>query len=290
MSALKTSLFTDHCECFDDIKFEYPLFYDEENIEQYADEETKKIDEYYRQVLNHTAQNPESVQTKQCYRKDHTNGLVVLKSYKKHRKTLNNLKKVLKEVKEVHHVKLVSGRVIKASEFLTLYDQTITNQICTLRWETLFNHPSEIVRLDEQIRLKTEELEKMRKEIIDKSGYIEMLIDKHVNILIKFRCYLYIEGTKYFQTQLLCQKQFDDLVKSSCRPLLFNDLHQFKFSNTNENEMDLFLSLSADIKNTEDIFRKAIFRFLTENHSNKSFSEKVNMVDIIMSKCNFSLE
>jgi hypothetical protein len=54
--------------------------------------------------------------------------------------------------------------------------------------------------------------------------------------------------------------------------------------------MDLFLSLSADIKNTEDIFRKAIFRFLTENHSNKSFSEKVNMVDIIMSKCNFSLE
>jgi hypothetical protein len=133
MSALKTSLFTDHCECFDDIKFEYPLFYDEENIEQYADEETKKIDEYYRQVLNHTAQNPESVQTKQCYRKDHTNGLVVLKSYKKHRKTLNNLKKVLKEVKEVHHVKLVSGRVIKASEFLTLYDQTITNQICTLR-------------------------------------------------------------------------------------------------------------------------------------------------------------
>jgi len=124
MSALKTSLFTDHCECFDDIKFEYPLFYDEENIEQYADEETKKIDEYYRQVLNHTAQNPESVQTKQCYRKDHTNGLVVLKSYKKHRKTLNNLK---------NHVKLVSGRVIKASEFLTLYDQTITNQICTLR-------------------------------------------------------------------------------------------------------------------------------------------------------------
>lgn len=159
----------------------------------------------------------------------------------------------------------------------------------SIKWETLFNHPSEIVRLDEQIRLKTEELEKMRKEIIDKSGYIEMLIDKHVNILIKFRCYLYIEGTKYFQTQLLCQKQFDDLVKSSCKPLLFNDLHQFKFSNTNEN-MDLFLSLSADIKNTEDIFRKAIFRFLTENHSNKSFSEKVNMVDIIMSKCNFSLE
>lgn len=137
MEVLKThqvsDIFTLKCDCFDNISFEYPPFYDEENGPEYLQEVTNKTNEYINEVLKHTNKN--SVEIKPCYRKDHTNGLAVLKSYKKHKKTLNVLRQVLNssKEKEAHKVTFLNGRQIRATVYLKLFEQTVSNNISRLR-------------------------------------------------------------------------------------------------------------------------------------------------------------
>jgi hypothetical protein len=65
---------------------------------------------------------------------------------------------------------------------------------------------------------------------------------------------------------------------------------QVNFTNLDENQLTLFLKVTSDITNTENLFKKLIYIFLFENHGDKSYSEKSAMANIIMSKCSFSLE
>jgi hypothetical protein len=163
----------------------------------------------------------------------------------------------------------------------------------SVNWTRLLHHPSEIVRLDEQLRLKTLNLYSLKERIFPT---LSDQIESHLNLIHNFRCYLYIEATKYFNVQLMSQSQFEEIktqsaIKANEAKSLQAPPHpQKNFSNMNQKELDLFLLISSDIKNTENIFKKIIFRFLAENYPVSSFGEKSALANVIMTKCVFSLE
>lgn len=161
----------------------------------------------------------------------------------------------------------------------------------SVNWRTLLDHPSEIVRLDEQLRLKTEDLLDFKNKIDYNCKYLCDEVDKHMAIIHNFRCYLYIEGTKYFQTQLLCKNQLDLLKRMSneLQPNERREVEVVTFSNLTDNQLNLFLLIETDMKNTEDIFKKVVFRFLAENNFATCFHDKMIMANVIMSKCYFSI-
>lgn len=122
--------FTEKCECFDKIKFDFPLLYDEYDPEQYAEEVTKKLDSYIDEVVKHTQ--IDSVDTRPCYRKHHSTGLVLLKSFKKHRNTLRTIRASIYGKKLDHTVSL--GRhVLQIDKFVQLYEQNCSHNISNIR-------------------------------------------------------------------------------------------------------------------------------------------------------------
>jgi hypothetical protein len=88
----------------------------------------------------------------------------------------------------------------------------------------------------------------------------------------------------------MSQSQFEEIKTQSAKSIQAPPTPQKNFSNMNQKELDLFLIISSDIKNTENIFKKIIFRFLAENYPVSSFGEKSALANVIMTKCVFSLE
>lgn len=131
VSSILQDSFTEKCGCFDDHKFEYPPTYNENNPSEYCEQVMKKTDRYMEEVLKHT--NPNSVEYKPCYKKQHTTGLVLLKSYKKHKRTLVSLRQAVYELKEEHKVEFLNGRKIKVQDFTRMWESTIANNISVLR-------------------------------------------------------------------------------------------------------------------------------------------------------------
>lgn len=158
-----------------------------------------------------------------------------------------------------------------------------------INWKTILHHPSEIVRLDEQLRLKSEFLIDLKEKIDFPFYYIGKEVDNHLKMIYNFRCYLHIEGTKYFQTNLFSRCELDVLKNVSgkkntspfCAPT---------FTNQTENQFNLYLLVMSEKKNTEDIFRKLIFVFLNMKMPRADFTEKSNVANIIINKCSFALE
>jgi hypothetical protein len=162
----------------------------------------------------------------------------------------------------------------------------------SVNFPRLLHHPSEIVRLDEQLRLKTLNLNILQERIFPT---LSDQIESHLNLIHNFRCYLYIEATKYFHVQLMSQFQFEEMktrsaIKANEAKKLSTTPTPNNFSNMSQNELDLFILISSDIRNTENIFKKIIFRFLAENYPVSSFGEKSALANVIMTKCVFSLE
>jgi hypothetical protein len=131
VSSILQGAFTENCGCLDDFKFEYPPIYNDNNPSEYCEQASKKIDIYMEEVLKHT--NPDPVEYKPCYKKQHTTGLVLLKSYKKHRRTLIALRQAVYELKEDHKVEFLNGRKIKVQDFLRMWEGNINNNISVVR-------------------------------------------------------------------------------------------------------------------------------------------------------------
>jgi hypothetical protein len=126
--------FTGNCDCIENEKFEYPVLYDENDPTQYLEQTTKKIDSYIEEVLKHS--NPNPVVSKPCYKKEHTTGLVFLKSYKKHKRTLVTIRQVLFSLNEIDvhpSVTFLTGRKIPAQDYTRIYDTFCSNNIDIIR-------------------------------------------------------------------------------------------------------------------------------------------------------------
>jgi hypothetical protein len=159
----------------------------------------------------------------------------------------------------------------------------------SINWGWLLQHPSEIVRLDEQLRLKEIALLNLNEKIGDNFNYVSEEVGNHLKLLHNFRCFLYIEGTKYFRACLLSKTEFSAL-KNRQPPQYFTENTPVNFSNWTENQLTLFLKVTCDKKNTENIFKKVIFRFLSQTCGGSTFPEKSAIADVIMSRCSFSIE
>lgn len=136
-TALKTLAlaFTENCECIENHKFDYPVLYDENDPAQYAEQTSKKHEAYLIEVLKHLNPTPDPVVSKPCYKKEHTTGLVLLKSFKKHKRTLVALRQVLysSKEKESKEVSVQNGKKISALDYTRMYETFCTNNISLIR-------------------------------------------------------------------------------------------------------------------------------------------------------------
>jgi hypothetical protein len=159
----------------------------------------------------------------------------------------------------------------------------------SINWRWLLHHPSEIVRLDEQLRLKELSLLEFSEDIGVHFDHVFKEVKNHLKLIHNFRCYLYIEATKYFQTCMFSNDEFR-LLKERQPSEYCNENKQVNFSNLSENQMTLFLKVACDRKNTENIFKKLIFLFLSKIMNQSDFSEKSAVANVIMSRCCFYIE
>jgi hypothetical protein len=136
-TALKTLAlaFTENCECIENLKFDYPALYDENDPAQYVVETSKKVEAYLIEVLKHVNPTPDPVVSKPCYKKEHTTGLVLLKSFKKHKRTLVALRQVLhsSKEKESKEVSVQNGKKISAIDYTRMYESFCTSNISLIR-------------------------------------------------------------------------------------------------------------------------------------------------------------
>jgi hypothetical protein len=136
-TALKTLAlaFTENCECIENHKFDYPALYDENDPAQYVVETSKKVEAYLIEVLKHVNPTPDPVVSKPCYKKEHTTGLVLLKSFKKHKRTLVALRQVLhsSKEKESKEVSVQNGKKISAIDYTRMYESFCTSNISLIR-------------------------------------------------------------------------------------------------------------------------------------------------------------
>lgn len=153
-----------------------------------------------------------------------------------------------------------------------------------INWRFLLTHPSEFVRLDEQLRLLQIHLFDCQKEFLTDSILQE--IHEHELTIISFRDAINIFGKKYFQTDILSPGENENQRGyTSEKPKNANFF--LEYENMSQEMFQKLVQCLADKKNTEKIFAQFLIVLFddfinTLNHSPFSDEEKqLIMLDII---------
>jgi hypothetical protein len=124
--------FTENCECIENIKFDYPIVYNEYDPEQYLNITSNKTEAYIQEVIRHA--HSKGDENKKCHRKLHTTSLVFVKAQKKHRKTLLVMRQA-SEGLDLSNMKFQFGTKsdISVDDFIKAADQACRYYILTAR-------------------------------------------------------------------------------------------------------------------------------------------------------------
>lgn len=155
-----------------------------------------------------------------------------------------------------------------------------------INWRFLLTHPSEFVRIDEQLRLLQIHLSNYQKQFLTDSILQE--IYEHELTIIGFRNALNIFGINLFQTDILSDGEICNQRGTSIeKPKSANFF--LEYTNMSQEMFQKLFCCLADKKNTEKIFKQFLIVIFDEyiNANNLYLSvlsdkEKENiMLDII---------
>ena len=162
-----------------------------------------------------------------------------------------------------------------------------------LNWDHMLTHPSELVRLDEHLRLKQIELDAFHSRL---EGWTKIAAQEkleHQRLLYSMRSYLSITCTNRFDMPMLSQTEYESLKNSFTdreNYLSADDQQYQKLDHTTYQEYYLILRMRSDRKNTERIYRKLLGLLLDELDACDDFFKKETMIDTILKRCFFTVE
>jgi|SanBayMetagenome_1026888.scaffolds.fasta_scaffold26957_1 hypothetical protein len=156
-------------------------------------------------------------------------------------------------------------------------------------WRNLLTHPSEFVRVDEQLRLKQLELNDFNEltpgyNLVAAQTHLE-----HQRLLYSMRCYLSISGMNFFNIPIVSANEFQSLKNSFVdRENYLTELNDFIEISKNEDEFWLIMQTSTDKINSEKFFKKIMSEVLSNYYISKDEKEKV--MDVVINKCHFTVK
>lgn len=162
-----------------------------------------------------------------------------------------------------------------------------------INWNYILTHPSEMVRLDEHLRLKQIELDGFNSRI---AGWTKVAAQEHLEhqrLIYSMRCYLSITCTNIFGISMLSRHEYESLKNSFFdrdNYLSEYDRQQETLHHLSYNEYYLILRTASDRNNTERIYRKLLRKLLDEITDCDESFKKEDMIETIIKKCLFTVE
>ena len=162
-----------------------------------------------------------------------------------------------------------------------------------IKWKNLLTHPSEFVRIDEQLRLKQIELFAFNDTV---DGWTKISAQEnleHQRLLYSMRCYLSITCNSIFSVNMLSKGEFQSLKHSFIdrdNIITAEDQDYATLNALSQNEYWLILTLSSDRYNTERIYRKIIGKIIQSYEPLLDYHLKENLIETIVKKCFFTVQ
>lgn len=163
----------------------------------------------------------------------------------------------------------------------------------TFNWGSLLSHPSEFIRIDEQLRIKQNELSTFNYDV---EGWTKIAAQEnleHKRLVYSMRSYLYITCQNIFCVPILSRVEYDSLKSSFVdRENIITEKDQDYATLTSMSQANylLILHLSSDRYNTERLYRKILGRIIDSMNTQLEYAMKEKMIDTIIKKCFFSLQ
>lgn len=166
-----------------------------------------------------------------------------------------------------------------------------------INWQNLLTHPSEFIRIDEQLRLKQISLANFNDRIEGWNKVAGQENLEHQRMIYSMRCYLSMTGTNLFGVQMLSRGEYQALKRSFVdRENILTETDQ-DYANLNvmsQNEYWLILNQAMDRCNTERFYRKLlrtiIDSLVLDIQSQDEMYFRERMIDTIVTKCFFTVE
>jgi len=155
-------------------------------------------------------------------------------------------------------------------------------------WKSLLCHPSEIIRIDEQLRLKQLELGDFNERTPGYNLITAQTNLEHKRLLYSMRCYLAICGFSFFRMPVFSHEEHQRLRNSFVdRPNFETRQNSFIELTTNEDDFWLIMQTACDKQNSEKFYKKIMGEVLS--YYQFPHEQKEHMMDVIIQKCRFTV-
>jgi hypothetical protein len=137
----------------------------------------------------------------------------------------------------------------------------------SINWRYLFSHPSELVRLDERLKLKDEELNRFNDESFGWTYPTAQENHEHRRLIRTFRYFINVFGVNFFKVQIFSEHEIINLPHNNN----FWDREEFKhttgyfndFEHNPREMLEIYIKNIADKRQTCEIFKKFILLTLS---------------------------
>ena len=161
-------------------------------------------------------------------------------------------------------------------------------QINAVNWCQIIAHPSEFVRIDEQLRLKYLELSNF---VTSTNGWTKMAAQEvlmHKRLIANIRAYLHTTGANLFRTKLFSNAEYEKLIRSFAFEEDFLQPRERQPMETLiPDQVNLVLSTSLDRLNSIRFFEKLVETILQQTAADLSPHHRMGMVEAITTKFEF---
>jgi hypothetical protein len=154
-------------------------------------------------------------------------------------------------------------------------------------WKSLLSHPSEIIRIDEQLRFKQFELRDFNEQTPGYNFIAAQTNLEHQRLIFSMRCYLAICGYSFFRIPVFSHEEFQRLKNSFIDRANFKIEQSFIELTAHEDDFWLIMQTACDKSNSEKFYKKIMGEVLSYYQFPQE--QKEIMMETIIQKCCFTV-
>ena len=156
-----------------------------------------------------------------------------------------------------------------------------------VNWRNVLSHPSELVRIDEKLRAKQNELLDFDERTPGYNLTAAQTHLEHQRLIFSMRCYVAIVGMNFFHVPILSAHEFNHLKQSFVdRENYTTDADNFVEISSLEDDFWLILETTSDKSNTEKFYKKLMSEFLVFY---PFLEDKEKIMEKIIKHCRFMI-
>ena len=162
-----------------------------------------------------------------------------------------------------------------------------------VNWKNLLTHPSEFVRIDEQLRIKQIELATFDEKIVGWTKIAAQENLEHKRLIYSMRSYISITCYNRFGVSMLSDGEYQALKNSFVdrENIMTNNDQEYETLHTySQNEYWLILHLSSDRWATERLYKKFLGKIIEDMDPTVEWFARENMINTIVKKCFFTVK